>query len=158
MIRFHHEALAAAIITLGLIGGCGSGSSTGTGTTGTGGSTGTTGTTTGTGGCGGAGCGAPVACDPLAGTPAENDVCANKGELCDIACSNCQMKCSDDGLWHEDCHGCPDSAPADGDACDPCSATGECNYIVDTTCGMKPATATCDSATSTWKVVPEACP
>jgi hypothetical protein len=153
-IRYQLLIMTGALLTLGMLAGCGDGSNSGSGgSTSTGGAGGTGGT----GGCGGS-CGEPVACDPLAGTPSENDICATLGELCDIACSPCQMKCGQDGKWHEECFGCPDSAPKEGDPCDPCVATAECNYQVETTCGFQPAIATCDAAASKWKLAVEACP
>jgi hypothetical protein len=110
----------------------------------------------GTGGAGGTG--EPVACDPLGGAPNEGDACASPGELCDIACSNCQMKCGDDQIWHEVCWSCPTSVPANGEPCDPCVSFGDCVYPVSTTCGTQTATASCDPMTSSWQVEIPPCP
>ena len=98
------RGFAAAVVAM-WVGACGSevGGGSGTG---------------GTGGTGGAP-GAPVACDPLVGEPSEGDACATPGELCDIPCSNCQMKCGDDKIWTKVCWSCPTAVPVPGDPCDP---------------------------------------
>jgi hypothetical protein len=77
------------------------------------------------------------------------------GELCDNP-GGCSVQCGDDLVWHDACPTCPAEVPVAGDLCDP-ALTTPCPYTVDTACGPKPATATCDAPSGAWIVEIEPC-
>jgi hypothetical protein len=81
--------------------------------------------------------------------------CTMIGELCSAA-GGCPMLCGEDLIWHEECPTCPADVPVAGDECDT-ALVAPCPYTVDTTCGPKPATATCDDPSGLWIVEVEPC-
>ena len=132
-----------------------------------GGTRGGTGEGTGGGGMGGGGGSDPEGtggndvqeCHQEAGiSPAPGSGCTTVGATCDIACSACQMLCAPDLTWQQICAtlGCPDSAPQNGDACDPCSSPSACTYDLGAECNHKTATAAC--SVDHWEVTTPTCP
>jgi len=108
----------------------------------------------GTGGTGGAPP-TPVACDELAGDiPSDGDACATPGDLCDIPGGTCLFQCGDDRVWHASCWTCPANRPAQDDACDPKTNSGDCSYPPVAMCGPGSGTTfTCHAMTSAWQEV-----
>lgn len=96
----------------------------------------------------------PVECT-LDGGPYVGYQCETVGEICDQP-GGCSVKCSEDHFWYEACPTCPEEVPVAGDLCDP-ALIESCDYTVETTCGPKPATATCDAPSGLWVVEVEPC-
>jgi hypothetical protein len=146
----------AGVTALLLLTACGSTSGGGSGG---GGNNNTGGTNTGSTNTGGTGGIDVQACNQSAGlSPPAGSGCATTGDTCDIACSPCHMLCGPDHTWQEACAtlGCPDAAPANGDACDACSSPSACPYDLGEACSHKMATATC--AGDHWEVTTPSCP
>lgn len=103
----------------------------------------------------------------------EGERCALTGETCWTeldACTEEERYCGRDHTWSiesltdECCAGsccdvtdCPETAPLDGDQCDPCVDTLQCEYPVDTECGPSTAHASCASEDGYWRVDPPVC-
>ncbi|WP_437274959.1 hypothetical protein WME90_27330 [Sorangium sp. So ce375] len=88
----------------------------------------------------------PVACQLGDGAP-PGAPCAEEGELCDYACSNCLVECTG-GVWVERCYKCPSSPPRDGEDCSTYDSVGPCSYGLQ--CGT--SIAVCDESTRLWVV------
>jgi len=113
-------------------------------------------------------CSGPVACD----VAQDGDPCAVPGDSCGegFECEGTDKVCGDDLKWHvsyysyDDCcydqccyegpYYCPEVLPEPYTWCDPCFDGPQCDYQIETECGLQSVTAYCDDIDWTWLISP----